>query len=60
MVTAINLLWLGMLLLLTEHITVPVSSQRTLCQVLDGGVTDCSNKGLTLVPRNLPSTTKIL
>lgn len=46
--------------LAVSYLPIAVLSQTTLCQILPDGVTDCSNKGLTYVPRDIPPTTKVL
>lgn len=53
--------WLNILLFSQlTFVSVTVTSQSPLCQILDDGVTDCSNKMLTYVPRDLPPATRQL
>ena len=53
---------IGLLLLLM--LMLPLAEARLAndhgCLIMDENVVDCSQKGLTFVPRSLPPTTKIL
>ncbi|XP_067934763.1 leucine-rich repeats and immunoglobulin-like domains protein 2 isoform X2 [Watersipora subatra] len=54
----IHIVWISAWLIL-GHLP-RFSYSQGLCRTLNNGFTDCSNKELTYVPRNLPATTRTL